>query len=69
MLRTSLIAFDLSSAIAMPRNPGGFSAFERQQLARQALFARFVLPRLCAGCCSGGKALPLACGNLRCAGL
>jgi hypothetical protein len=64
-LRTSLIAFELFSAIAMPRNLGGFSAFERQQLAQQAWFSRFVLPRLFNGRWSGGKALPLACGNLR----
>jgi hypothetical protein len=50
MLRTLLIAFELFSAIAMPRNLGGFSAFERQQLAQQALFSRFVLPRLFNGC-------------------
>jgi hypothetical protein len=49
-LRTSLIAFDLFSAIAMPRNFGGFSAFERQQLAQQVHFFRFVWPRLFNGC-------------------
>jgi hypothetical protein len=68
MLRASLIAFDLFSAIAMPTHLGGFSALDRQQLARQVLYSWFVLPRRFSGCCSGGKALPLACGNLRRAG-